>query len=278
MDHMIYITKSNLKFILNTFKVKNVNYNFLIKEIGNNLDNSCLFSDYEKKQILLKKNLICNHDKFCLVNQDIINNSDNYIFSMSKYKLYNSTPSYHKNSKCTFLNKDYENYIIDNNISDSLLDEYKDWLKNSNKLFQKNFSEFGLIHIKKWGNKIKFPEYEYHSNSGVEDIIHICLDDIIKDIKKIYINNIPLEDKKQFKNNVHCSFISKKNDIDIENIFIKKYKIEFQKIHDLKLKIIDYLVNSWISEINTNNNHNTYIFSLDILKKIGFKPCCCCYN
>ncbi|MGL5055815.1 MAG: hypothetical protein ACRC6A_00350 [Fusobacteriaceae bacterium] len=60
----IYITNSNFNLFLNQFDVYKVEYNFIIKEIGNDFDKGILFLKLEKKSILLKKNMILNYKEF----------------------------------------------------------------------------------------------------------------------------------------------------------------------------------------------------------------------
>ncbi|MGL6168143.1 MAG: hypothetical protein ACRC0Y_07630 [Fusobacteriaceae bacterium] len=153
----VYITNSNLKIFLEAFKIHKIDYQFIIEQIGEDFDSGFLFSDYEKKMILFKKNMILESQNFYKKNEEIFNNEslyDNY-----SYQLYNSHPAYHKDNDCLNLKNHYENYMIDKNLPQSLLKEYKIWLEINKNMFHIDFGTFNLIHKKKWGEEIKNPEY-----------------------------------------------------------------------------------------------------------------------
>ena len=96
----VYLTNSNFKALLNSFKINGVEYEFIIKEIGEGFDEGELFSPFEKNKILLKKNMILNYKEFYEKNKEILDSDRSKISKRDSYKLYNSSPAYHKDTTC----------------------------------------------------------------------------------------------------------------------------------------------------------------------------------
>lgn len=269
----VYITNSNFDLLLKMFKIHKVDYKFILKEIGNGIDTSYLFSDFEKKEILVKKNLIYFYDKFYSINQIIIEKQNFISSNQDKHKLYNSTPAYHKDPECKFLNKDYKNFNIDPKIDDSLLKEYKNWLITFENLFHNNFKEFGLKHIQKWGKELKFPTYKYIKNSGIKEIEINNIEELEKKIELICNQKIDKRDIENFKKNIKFSSLCKKSNDEILKNIIIKYKQEFEEIHSLKKTFLNSTLTKFIKDSNTDN---LKIIDPKYLKNFGFKACSYC--
>lgn len=267
----VYLTNSNYIKVLNTFKGYTEKYEFIITEIGNGFDENQLFSDNEKNQILLNKNFILKFDEFYKKNEFVLNKQ---IFRKNignPYELYNSIPAYHKSSQCENLKKDYENFSLDKKIPLELLGSYKEWLKQNQNLYLKSRETFDIIHKKKWGVKISFPEYIERKNSGSKEIVLDNIDKLRVEIRKLCVENVEKKDKEEFIKYVKLSNLAQKDNKDIKSFIIRKYKETLIKIHRLKMKIINCLITFYINEKNDGCN-------IDILKKVGFKECSCCYK
>lgn len=264
----VYLTNSNFKRILENFRGYSEKYNFIITEIGNGLDKSVIFSSQEKNQILLNKNFILNYEEFYKKNELALNKHILRINLEDPYKLYNSSPAYHKNLECKNLKNDYKNFMIDRNIPQEILDNYKEWLIQNENLYFTNHQTFDLIHLKKWGNNIDFPIYKEYKNSGSKEILIDNIEELRNEIKRLSLTKVEKEDLKVFIECLKFSSVAKMDNKDIKSSLIKKYKNLLIKIHDLKMKIIDSLLTIYVNE---NNGCN-----VDILKRTGFKPCSCC--
>ncbi|MBC2849909.1 hypothetical protein H5J22_00350 [Cetobacterium sp. 8H] len=267
----VYLTNSNYKRVLNTFTGYTEKYEFIITEIGNGFDESQLFSDNEKNQILLNKNFILKFDEFYKNNELVLNKQIFRTNIENPYKLYNSIPAYHKSSECENLKKDYENFILDKKIPLELLDSYKEWLKRNKSLYSKSRQTFDLIHKKNWGDKISLPEYIEHKNSGSKEIVLDNIQQLRREIRKLCMENVEKKDKEEFIECVKLSNLAQKDNKDIKKFIIKKYKKTLIKIHRLKMEIINCLITFYINEKNDGCN-------IDILKKVGFKECSCCHK
>lgn len=269
----VYLTNSNFKALLNSFKINGVEYKFIIKEIGEGFDEGELFSPFEKNKILLKKNMILNYKEFYEKNKEILDSDRSKISKKDSYKLYNSSPAYHKDIECEYLKKDYENFTIDENLPVNQLEEYKKWLKEKESMYHKNFSTFNLIHIKKWGENIEVAKYEYKDNSGTKEIELDGIDELKQKINELYKNKVEDKDKIEFKKTVKWSYLANEENYKIEKHIIIKYKSVVKEIHDLKMKIIDYLLTKYMNETTMKDRE---IYNVSILKRVGFKACSCC--
>ncbi|MGL5126070.1 MAG: hypothetical protein ACRC6U_08860 [Fusobacteriaceae bacterium] len=275
----VYITKSNLNRLVRSFKIQRANFNFNIKDIGHGLDNCCLFSTFEKNQILLSKNIIQDQESFLSNNKNILikNESEkNY-----EYKIFKSSPpAYHKNSECDRLNNDYENYIIDEKLPKEKINEYREWFKKHILLFEGgnkealNFKIFLKKHNEKWGVELEIPIHENKKNSGTETINLDRIVEIKKEIIEI-CRVVDAKDKKFFKTKLKQSYIAEKNDSkEIKNLYIKKYTKELKEIHKKKQEIIKILIQFFLDKTTKDKRY----FSKNILEIAGFKACRCCNN
>lgn len=269
----VYLTNSNFKALLNSFKISGVEYEFIIKEIGEGFDEGELFSPFEKNKILLKKNMILNYKDFYEKNKEILDSDRSKISKRDSYKLYNSSPAYHKDIECEYLKKDYENFTIDENLPINQLEEYKKWLKENENMYHENFSTFNLIHVKKWGENVNIAQYEHKNNSGTKELELDGIDELKQKINKLYRNEIEDKDKIEFKKIIKWSYLSNEEDFKIKKNMIIKYKPVLKEIHDLKMKIIDYLLNKYMNETTMKDRE---IYNVSILKRVGFKPCSYC--
>lgn len=261
----VYITKGNYEYFTKRIPIlgengKKIEYNLIETEIGLGLDKSKYFSDFEKRQMLVIRNVVLHSSEFYSKNKEILEK----IYSKeSKYKLYNIIPHYHKNKDCEKLKKDYENYKLDENIPDTQLKEYKEWVKERINLLEVNIAFFTKIHIKKWGENIEIPVYEFKKNS--EDKEAIGISEIILKIAELS-NSFSEVDQIEFKNLACWSYLSMKDDREIYSKRILKYKKELKKLHELKRELLSaMIIESSKVEFNT-------LF----LKLMGFKPCSCC--
>lgn len=269
----VYLTNSNFKALLNSFRIDGVKYEFIIKEIGENLDKGEVFSTFEKNKILLKKNMILNYKEFYEKNKEVLESDRSKISKRDSYKLYNSTPAYHKDIECEYLKKDYENFTIDENLPVNQLEEYKKWLKENETMYHENFSTFNLIHVKKWGENIKVAEYEHKDNSGTKGIELDGIDELKQKINELYKNQVEDKDKKEFKKSIKWSYLANEEDYNIRKNIIIKYKSVVKEIHDLKMQIINCLLTKYMNETTMEDRE---ICNVSILKKVGFKACSCC--
>lgn len=269
----VYLTNSNFKALLNSFKINGVEYEFIIKEIGEGFDEGELFSPFEKNKILLKKNMILNYKEFYEKNKEILDSDRSKISKRDSYKLYNSSPAYHKDIECEYLKKDYENFTIDENLPVNQLEEYKKWLKENESMYHENFSTFNLIHVKKWGENIEVAKYEHKDNSGTKEVELDGIDELKQKINELYKNKVEDKDKREFKKTIKWSYLANEEDYKIEKYIVIKYKSVIKEIHDLKMKIIDYLLTKYMNETTMKDRE---ICNVSILKRVGFKACSCC--
>lgn len=267
----VYLTNSNFEKVLSSFKGYTEKYNFILTKIGGGLDESSIFSDGEKNQILLNKNFILRYEEFYKNNELTLNKQIFKTNIEDPYKLYNSLPAYHKSSECENLKKDYENFIIDRKIPLELLESYKEWLKQNKNLYSKNRGTFNLIHLKKWGEKIDFPERKEYKNSGSKEILLDNIKELRAEIDELTIKNVEEKDRSKFEEHIKNSNLSKKDDKEILSPIIRKYKKVLLKIHKLKMDIIRCLLTTYINKNNDGCN-------IEILKKIGFRACSCCHK
>ncbi len=128
-----------------------------------------------------------------------------------------------------------------------------------------------MIHLKKWGEKIDFPERKEYKNSGSKEILLDNIEKLRAEIDELTIKNVEEKDRSEFKNKIKYSSLSKKDEKEILSPIIRKYKKVLLKIHKLKMDIIRCLLTTYINKNNDGCN-------IEILKKIGFRACSCCHK
>ena len=262
----IYITNSNYENLLINLNAYSIKYNFILTEIEEGFDKGTLFSQQEKDHILLSKNFILKYNEFYKNNKkklDIQIEKN----KMNQYYLFTSTPAYHKDANCKKLHNDYENYKIDKEIPQDILKEYKEWVHSNLKFLKTNLPVFYKMHEKKWGNNINIPKYVNYKNSSSKEVQLDNIKELKIRIKKLYEENVKEKDKEKFKEKFQYSSLVKED--KIYSYIIRKYKELFEEIHMLKAQIARILLSLYISEQKEGCN-------VEMLEKIGLKPCKCC--
>lgn len=261
----VYITNSNYRYFIKRIPIlgenrKEIEYNLIETEIGFGIDKSRYFSDFEKRQMLIIRNIVLHSSEFYAKNKEIL---ERVYLKESKYRLFEITPHYHENKDCQKLKSDYENYKLDKNIPDSQLKEYKKWVKERIEILEKNIAFFTKRHIEKWGENIKIPLYEFKENSGTKEIIGIS--EVILKIVEIS-NEFSDFERKEFKDLAYLSYLSLKDDREIYSKRVLKYKKELRKLHELKRELLNTMIID-----NPNVEFNKFF-----LRLMGFKPCSFC--
>lgn len=258
----LYITNSNyFKLIINIPIIDNktyIEYNFIDNEIGFGLDESFLFSKFEKRRLLIIKNICLNLEEFLLKNRDLLNKIKNK--NIDKYKLFNTVPHYHEDPECKYIRKEYKNYILDKNIPKEKIDEYRKWVFKNLKMFREDLRTFGDIHQKKWGKNINFPIIEEKKNSGLTYFSLKDLENYIKHLEKEVLKN-------GMKELVRNSYLSIKKDEDIKSRDVILNKEKLKEIHRKKSEIYRFFI-----KLNEKAN----IKNIKLLEFLGFEPCSKC--
>ncbi|MGL6098220.1 MAG: dynamin family protein, partial [Fusobacteriaceae bacterium] len=233
----IYITNYDFNKFLSNFRINGINYKFAIKEIEENFHNGILFSDFEKKEILFRKNMILDYKNFFKNNEIEFNSEFSYLKQNNNDGLRASYLIYHKNSECLKLNN--RNICYKDSQE---LEKIKEIKKKITLLYKKNIKEEDREAFKE---SIK---YSYLSNKIGEKIsydiilkyrpivreIHNLKNEIKSYLSKLYFNknnlanreiyNIDIFEKIGFKSCENCNiFKVKKNEIKLNEI--KKYAV-----------------------------------------------------
>lgn len=283
---MVYITEYKKKLLVNSLKINDIE-EFLDENLDFNLEKGVLFSDYEEKIILTSKNFFSNWKKFLEINNYTMEKFvyDFSVFERNKnlYYLYSvNSHAYHTDSDCEVLNRNFKDYKLDEKIPEEKLSEYKEWFKT--KILEHTKSDIrslnivedaviGKEHMKKWGEEIDFPIFQDKENSGHEEIfdskekIISYIKNRKKDIKDIIqsIGETPAEQdffisllkdsyktKEKYRNNKSINF----------------YREELQKIHKIKIEMIDQMKSYYI-----HINDEEFFLNPEILETLNFKKC-----
>lgn len=184
-EREIYITKSTLIKISRDIDFKSTLHEINILETYSeklDLEINDLFSHKEilsinKVWFLLKS--LSNGEKVKIdKNKKINNNSKTRLIYLS------STPSYHYDKNCQFLNSDYQNYEIPPEINEKDIEEYRDFFKKNMDLFESHPDRFFARVEMKFNTKIKNIGILSGKNSGINYFSELEHIDAINKIKE----------------------------------------------------------------------------------------------
>lgn len=246
-EREIYITKSTLMKISRDIESKNIYNEISILNSYSeklNLEIDSLFSLPEILSIQKMESLL----KSLSNGEELTVNKKNKQYKGTKTRLIylTSTPSYHYDKNCKFLNSDYQNYEIPLEIEEKDIEEYRDFFKKNMDLFENHPDRFFARVEIKFNTKIKNIGILSGKNSGIQyfsESEHInAINKIKEDLEKMKDNN-----ERGFKNNVYMPYRK------VKEIMMKKDKKDNDhlalEINNAKYKIRNHLTELMIMSL-----------------------------
>ena len=279
---MAYITDANARRIINKTDLKSVNINGLIFQ----KDIYC-FSDFEQIQLLAYKELVKDVDRFIQKTYkpiELKKDSFSWVYEYDEEK-----PAFHKTLECSYLNKDYKNFSIPDEIKSKdngqldfeKIQEFRNWFPTVQHLFENDKQAFVYRLKQKWGI-VTNPAALEASNTGSQEFVNYDINQIIDKINTLikqagryyYSNSKNTIILRRFSKYTFLAYKDEKlkiNDTGFPDnevkIFLKKYDELIKR--PLKKLLKDYYRIQYNPDLD---------FESELLKTLNFKPCSKCYK
>ena len=279
---MAYITDANARRIINKTDLKSVNITGLLfqKDIY-------FFSDFEKMQLLAYREFVKDVDRFIQETYrpiELKKDSFSWVYECDEEK-----PAFHKSLECFYLNKDYKNFSIPDEIKfkDSgpldfkKIHEYRNWFPTVQHLFENDKPLFVYRLKQKWGIDTNPAALEV-SNTGAQEFVNYDINQIIDKINDLikqagryyYSNSKNTTILRRFSKYTFLAYKEEElkiNDTgfpdDEVKVFLRKYDESIKR--PLKKLLREY----YRIQYNTDLD-----FASELLKTLNFKPCSRCYK
>jgi hypothetical protein len=268
---MAYITASNLKNILFSSDLKNLNLKGEVYHIP-----IYFFSFYETNSLLAIKELLINPERYFNTIYNPYKGIDtfNYIYE-------GNNSAYHENLECPRLQSDYMNFEIPSDIKEKgpeTVKKFRKWFEEVKDLIDKP-DAFGARLQLEWGINTNIKSIKRKNGGSVEmenfslETLEKTIDNLIKEAGRYYY--------KSPKNKAILSIFSKETyiaynnkpinnpmfpDNEIKNL-LKEYDLLFKK--PLKKYLIEY----YRLKFNPDIKMEGYL-----LEALGFNYCRTCYE
>lgn len=271
----VYITKSNSERIIKKIDLKNIS----------NLEGEvykkpiCWLSTLEKNKLLLLKALLKDPENFIEHYYVSVNSTDKL-----KYVYEGEKPAYHLKPDCEWLNSDYRNFEIPEEIREKGKEEilkFRSWFKQNQYLLEKPDvfvarlqTAFGLTTV---------PKAIHYRNAGIETKENLNLEELEKRIDKYlddveqYFNESTQEKKeiiRLFKKRTFLAYSNKSiynNYTRFSDETIKKFLEQYDIL--FKIPTQELLIEYYRVLLNPDLK-----FEDVLLENLGFKPCEACRN
>lgn len=245
------------------------------------------FSNYEIQQLLAYKQLM--EDTECFVRDtykpvELKKDSYTYVYEYDQEK-----PAFHKDLSCRYLNQDYENFTIPEEIkykengqlNFKKINEFRRWFPSVKELFKTNKEAFTFRLEIKFGIKANPAALELPNTGPVElvnyDIKELKeqIDHLIKQAGRYYYANAKnTAILKQFSKYSFLGFTEapiRNNQTGYQDMVVKEFLKDY---HICIKKPIKVLLREYYRIIFNPD----FSFSQELLKALNFKPCSNCYE
>ncbi len=273
LNKTVYVTKSKINNLLREIDLKRSHIN------TNNLylsDLSQILSIPEMELLALYRDIVENPESLTLNKYVKKNHVD------SKRWVFESIyPSYHKNDRCERLQASFENFEIPVEIKvkgDLEIDEYRRFFKKNINLYNRNYEAF-MAQVQLKFNIKNPPKKVDFENTGSEAIFNASCSEIEQKITTLLsqmenFRNLNEENQKEIRDSgfaTHKAF-----EMDEKGVKIKKVNIDGSIIsqwHNYKNELKNLLKEYFRIKLNPE-----FLFDVNILEQLGFKPCNSCYD
>ncbi len=229
---------------------------------------SDILNKKEATKLYFKKQMLENNFNSFIVNRK--NFTGNYTFSVN-------SPKFHKDKSCAFLKADFTNYLIPpaiKNLGEVKIKEFQDYCESRKKELEKISDDVFWARIGiKFNVNIK-PERVIFSNSGVEELEKISIDDLREKIKSNISQMLSLINNETDGGLIINFRYAPSLDFAISKIKDQKSKNEIINFFQLKFELLDSLLDLYKKQ----TGKNSYVLPISLLKECDFEPCKICSN